>query len=81
MKKNIKFVTENGIDGMIARYSFPNRKCFDFFSQRTKILKFYWRLTLHTFASSAVLTHKLKLAKECNFSKTLLKFEIDSFYA
>ena len=64
---------------MAPGHSLQTQICFNFFSHRTKISK--CQQTLHTFISLTMSTHKPKLAKECNFAKVLLKFEIDSFYA
>ena len=67
MKKNIKLDIENWTDIMTDLHSLPTRMCFNFFTHRTKILKFCLP-TLHTFASPTMPTLKPKLAKECNFA-------------
>lgn len=46
MKWNIKLVMENLIGGLTARYLLPTGMCSNFFSHRTKILKFYCLPTL-----------------------------------
>jgi len=72
MKWNIKLVMENYTNEMTIRQSLPVRMYFNFLSRLTKILKFYFLLILHTFASRTMPAHSPKLAKECNFNNTSL---------
>lgn len=53
MKWNIKLVTENKTDEMTTQHLLPTRMCFNFFSHRTNILKFYCQPTFGTFAFAA----------------------------
>jgi len=41
---------KNETDRQITRHSLPTRMCFNFFTHRTKILKFYCQPTNGTFA-------------------------------
>lgn len=50
-KMTMKLDMKNETDRQITRHSLPTKKYFNFFTHRTKILKFYCHRTLHTFAS------------------------------
>ena len=50
MKWNIKLKMKNLTGGLTTRHSLPTRMCLNFFSHRTKILKFYCQPTNGTFA-------------------------------
>jgi len=77
MKSNIKPDTKNRIEGHTNRHTLPTRLCFNFFSQRIKILKFNDNRIFGTFVFAAVTkTINMAKAKEPNIANTSMSLKI-----
>ena len=81
MNWNIKLEMNNLISGLITKHSLIARMCFNFLPYFTKTLKYCEHRTLHTSTSPAMLTHKPKLATECNFAFAFFTFNLKRLYA
>ena len=92
MNRNIKLDIKNLTDKITARHSLSSRKYFNFFTHRTKILKFS-RHTLHTLASPTSRPVNQSLPKSAIFPtlhskqiiisnniETIFKIVVVSFY-
>jgi hypothetical protein len=77
MKWNIKLDAENWTGGLNTRHSLLTRMCFNFFSQHSKILKFYCQPTLNTVAGPAMPTPGTEFEKEYNFTIALFYNNFD----